>query len=128
MGSIIEINDTLQLTEEQGFPSEFKLEKHLDKPYKAEDFEERVFEFKILECLRSGEKCIHEIVPAIHGEQSNISRHISLMQKNHIVTTRKDGVRVMVKVRDPKVFEILDKVGAILKNQVKKQEKLLARI
>jgi ArsR family transcriptional regulator len=48
---------------------------------------------KILECLRSREKCIHEIVHAIHGEQSNISRHISLMQKNHIVTTRKDGVR-----------------------------------
>jgi len=46
MGSIIEINDTLQLTEEQGFPSELKFEKHLDKPYKAEDFEERVFEFK----------------------------------------------------------------------------------
>jgi len=48
---------------------------------------------KILECLRRGEKSIHEIVHAIHGEQSNISRHISLMQKNHIVMTRKDGVR-----------------------------------
>jgi len=32
---------------------------------------------KILECLRRGEKSIHEIVHAIHGEQSNISRHIS---------------------------------------------------
>ncbi len=36
---------------------------------------------KILELLREGEKCICEIVPAINGEQSNISRHISLMQK-----------------------------------------------
>jgi ArsR family transcriptional regulator len=83
---------------------------------------------KILECLRSGEKCICEIVPALNGEQSNVSRHISLMQKSHLVTTRKDGVRVMVKVQDPKIFEILDKVGAILKNQMKEQEKLLARI
>ncbi len=33
---------------------------------------------KILELLRDGEKCICEIVPAINGEQSNISRHISL--------------------------------------------------
>ena len=83
---------------------------------------------KILELLRNGEKCICEIVPAINGEQSNISRHISLMQKSHLVTTRKDGVRVMVNVKDAKIFEILDKVSAILKNQMKEQEKLLTRI
>jgi len=83
---------------------------------------------KILELLRGGEKCICEIVPAINGEQSNISRHISLMQKSHLVTTRKDGVRVMVKVRDPKIFEILDKVSSLLKNQMKEQEKLFAQI
>jgi len=46
MGSIIEINDTLQITKEQGFPPELDLEKHLEKPYKAEDFEGKVFEFK----------------------------------------------------------------------------------
>jgi ArsR family transcriptional regulator len=83
---------------------------------------------KILECLRNGEKCICEIVPALNGEQSNISRHISLMQKCHLVTTRKDGVKVMVNVRDPKVFEILDKVSAILKNQMREQERLFAKI
>jgi len=83
---------------------------------------------KILEFLRSGEKCIHEIVSAIHGEQSNISRHISLIQKNHIVTTRKDGVRVMVKVENPEIFNILDRVSKILKGQFKKQEKLLLKI
>ena len=83
---------------------------------------------KILELLRNGERCICEIVPAINGEQSNISRHISLMQKSHLVTTRKDGVRLMVKVRDPKIFEILDKVSTILKNQMREQEKLLSQI
>jgi DNA-binding transcriptional ArsR family regulator len=83
---------------------------------------------KILELLRNGEKCICEIVPAINGEQSNISRHISLMQKSHLVTTRKDGVKVMVKVRDPKIFEILDRVGSILKNQMKEQEMLFSKM
>jgi DNA-binding transcriptional ArsR family regulator len=83
---------------------------------------------KILELLRNGEKCICEIVPALNGEQSNISRHISLMQKSHLVTTRKDGVRVMVKVRDPEIFNILDRVSKILKNQMKEQEKLFLKI
>jgi DNA-binding transcriptional ArsR family regulator len=83
---------------------------------------------KILELLRNGEKCICEIVPAINGEQSNISRHISLMQKNHIITTRKDGVRVMVKVLDPEIFTILDRVSLILKHQMKEQNRLLSSL
>src|SRR3990170_4906468 len=82
---------------------------------------------KILELLRNGEKCICEIVPAINGEQSNISRHISLMQKTHLVTTRKDGVKVMVKVRDPKVFEIIDSVSLLLKKQIQETGKLIQK-
>jgi ArsR family transcriptional regulator len=83
---------------------------------------------KILELLRDGEKCICEIVPAINGEQSNISRHISLMQKSNLVTTRKDGVKVMVKVRDPNIFDILDRVSGILRSQMNEQSRLLRAI
>jgi DNA-binding transcriptional ArsR family regulator len=83
---------------------------------------------KILEFLRGGERCICEIVPAINGEQSNISRHISLMQKSHLVTTRKDGVKVMVKVRDPKIFDILDRVNSILRSQMNEQSRLIMAI
>jgi ArsR family transcriptional regulator len=83
---------------------------------------------KILESLRNGEKCICEICPEINGEQSNVSRHISLMQKSHLVTTRKEGVKVIVNVKDPRVFDILDEVGTLLKNRMKEQEKLLAQI
>jgi ArsR family transcriptional regulator len=82
---------------------------------------------KILELLRNGEKCICEIVPAINGEQSNISRHISLMQKSQLVTTRKDGVKVMVKVKDPKIFEILDSVSLLLKKQIQETGKLIQK-
>ena len=46
MGSTIETNDTLQLTKEQGFPKELEYEKHLLKPYLAEEFKDIVFEFK----------------------------------------------------------------------------------
>ncbi len=83
---------------------------------------------RILELIRNGEKCICEIIPAINGEQSNISRHISLMQKSNLVTTRKDGVKVMVKVKDPKIFDILDQVSAILKTQVSEQSRLIKAI
>jgi DNA-binding transcriptional ArsR family regulator len=83
---------------------------------------------KILELLRNGERCICEIVPAINGEQSNISRHISLMQKSNLVTTRKDGVKVMVKVSDPRVFEILDSIALLLKKQIIETGKLVQQL
>lgn len=80
---------------------------------------------RILELLRNGEKCICEIVPAIRGEQSNVSRHISLMQKCRLVATRKDGVKVMVRVTDPEVFTILDRIGAFLKSRMEEQKRLM---
>jgi len=46
MGSFIEINDTLQITKEQGFPKELDYEKHRAKPFIAKDFEGKVFEFR----------------------------------------------------------------------------------
>ena len=46
MGSYIELNDTLQITKEQGFPEELDLDRHLQTPFTAEDFKGKVFEFK----------------------------------------------------------------------------------
>lgn len=52
MGSFIESNDTLQITSEQGFPKELNLEKHLENPYKTEDFSDKIFEFKDKDKIR----------------------------------------------------------------------------
>ena len=46
MGSYVEINDTLQITKEQGFPKELDWKQHIVKPYDAEQFKDEVFEFK----------------------------------------------------------------------------------
>jgi len=46
MGSFIEINDTLQLTKAQGFPSELSLEKHVEKPYSLDEFKDKIFAFQ----------------------------------------------------------------------------------
>ncbi len=46
MGSYQIINDTLEITTQQGFPAdELLLELHREAPYTAEDFEGRVFSF-----------------------------------------------------------------------------------
>jgi hypothetical protein len=46
VGSAIEINDTLQLTWEQGFPAVLDIRTHRRKAYQASDFEGQAFEFR----------------------------------------------------------------------------------
>ena len=46
MGSFIEINDTLQITKDQGFPEVLNYEQHKVKPFTANDFKDKIFEFK----------------------------------------------------------------------------------
>ncbi|MBI2009755.1 MAG: hypothetical protein HYS86_01115 [Candidatus Chisholmbacteria bacterium] len=46
MGSFVELNDTLQVTTEQGFPKELILSRHQQKPFKAADFKGKVFNFQ----------------------------------------------------------------------------------
>jgi len=46
MGTIIETNDTLQITKEQGFPVELDLEIHLRNSITEDSFTDKIFEFK----------------------------------------------------------------------------------
>ena len=46
MGSHIQLNDTLEITTEQGFPTELNLKKHREKSFTAKDFSNKIFEFK----------------------------------------------------------------------------------
>ena len=46
MGSFIELNDTLRITKEQGFPAELDLDRHLKNPYTLEDVADKIFRFQ----------------------------------------------------------------------------------
>jgi hypothetical protein len=58
MGTEIKINDTLQITLLQGFPKGLILEEHLKNPLKAENFSEKIFEFKNKDGIR-----IYQVLP-----------------------------------------------------------------
>ena len=53
MGSYVEMNDTLQITKEQGFPKELDWKQHLKNPYTAEQFKDKIFEFKDKPSIRN---------------------------------------------------------------------------
>jgi ArsR family transcriptional regulator len=79
----------------------------------------------ILELLRDGERCVCEIFPAINQEQSNVSRHLNMMQKAGILARRKDGLRIYYAVKHPEVLAIIDLAAVIMKNEAGRRQALL---
>ena len=65
---------------------------------------------KILECIKSGEKCICEIIPYTGKSQPNVSQHLKVMKHAGVVNERKDGTRIMIKVSNKDIFKIIDQV------------------
>lgn len=52
MGAIVEHNDTLRISKEQGFPAELDIKRHLQKPFTIDQFKDKVFEFSGKERIR----------------------------------------------------------------------------
>ena len=63
---------------------------------------------KIIELLRDGERCQCEIIPIIGQSQPTVSRHLNMLEENGILVSRKDGVRVLYRIADPRVLKIVE--------------------
>ena len=74
---------------------------------------------KILECIKNGEKCICEIIPYTGKSQPNVSQHLKIMKHAGIIEERKDGTRIMIKVSNNEIYNIIDQVKRISKRSTK---------
>lgn len=63
---------------------------------------------RILQMLRGGERCVCEILEALQLEQSNVSQHLAVLRQAGLVTSRRDGLRVMYSLGNPRLTRLLD--------------------
>lgn len=68
---------------------------------------------RIVECLKEGTQCNCELAPALHLEQSNLSRHLKVLVHAGILISWKEGLRVNFRVADESVFRILELAKAM---------------
>lgn len=115
MGSFIELNDTLQITSEQGFPEILDIKHHLAKPFLTKDFENKVFEFKNKDGVR-----FYHIPPVRVFLAHNINGkwlywgQVHIMEVNHDYINKKtSGKFKIIYLYSPEemklAHEILDK-------------------
>jgi len=83
---------------------------------------------KIIDFLRDGERCVCEIFPAIDEEQSNTSRHLNMMLSAGVLSRRKDGLKIYYAIKHPEIFEVIDIITLIVKQEIGGRHKLLKGI
>lgn len=79
----------------------------------------------IIHFLKGGEQCVCDIAEHVRSERSNVSRHLSVMVRAGLLEFRKDGLKVIYKLRTPCILEFLSCTGRVLKEQARDSQELL---
>ena len=82
----------------------------------------------IIDFLRNGEQCVCDIADYVDSERSNVSRHLAVMVNAGVLEYRKEGLKVIYKLKTPCILEFFSCVTSVLKQQAKDNQKLLSAI
>jgi len=80
----------------------------------------------VVNFLKDGEQCVCDIAEHVGSERSNVSRHLSVMSNAGLLEYRKEGLKVIYKLKTPCILDFFSCVSRVLKQQVKENERLLA--
>ena len=82
----------------------------------------------IIEFLSQGEQCVCDIVEHVNAQRSNVSRHLSVMLKAGVLESRKDGLKVIYKLRTPCIVKFLACVEQALRERMRREAALLKKL
>jgi ArsR family transcriptional regulator len=69
---------------------------------------------RILEYLRTGEKCVSEIVRVVGFAQPTVSMHLKVLLDCGILKCRKDGNKMFYSIAFAKIYDLIDLVDSNL--------------
>jgi len=79
----------------------------------------------IIDFLKDGEQCVCDIAGHIGAERSNVSRHLSLMVAAGVLEHRKEGLKVIYKLKCPCILDFFACMSGVLKNEARENSRLL---
>ena len=73
---------------------------------------------KLLDLLRDGEECVCRLAPQVGVTESNLSQLLAVLRRAGLDESRRDGHAIYYRVRDERIFEVIDHTREILADQV----------
>jgi ArsR family transcriptional regulator, arsenate/arsenite/antimonite-responsive transcriptional repressor len=80
---------------------------------------------EIIDFLKGGEQCVCDIAERIGAQRSNVSRHLSVMVSAGVLEYRKEGLKVIYKLKCPCILEFFSCISGVIKQQVKDDKEIL---
>jgi len=74
--------------------------------------------------LNSGETSVNELARRLNLQQSNVSKHLSLMRDHGLVNSRRDGATIYYSVSDTRIFEAIKLLREVQNDQIEKRSLL----
>jgi ArsR family transcriptional regulator len=81
---------------------------------------------RILELLRDGERFVGELQEALALDSSGTSQHLGALRRQGLLESRREGTSVYYRVRDPRMFQLLEVARQILTSNLTDAQSLLA--
>lgn len=78
----------------------------------------------IVDELSRGELCICELQPLFKMNKSTLSRHVTALRNVGIVSGRRDGVRLMLKLETPCILKIFECTMGVMQAEAKRHIRL----
>ena len=82
----------------------------------------------IVNFLKDGEQCVCDIAEHVGAERSNVSRHLSVMVNAGVLEYRKEGLKVIYRLKCVCILDFFSCITGVLKQQAKENEKLLTAL
>ena len=82
----------------------------------------------VVDFLKDGEQCVCDIAEYIGAERSNVSRHLSVMVSSGVLDSRKEGLKMIYRLKTPCVLNFISCVTEVLAEQIRGDLQLLEHI
>ncbi len=79
----------------------------------------------VVNFLKDGEQCVCDIAEHVGSERSNVSRHLLVMLNAGLLEYRKEGLKVIYRLKCACIVDFFSCVSSVLKQQAEDSEKLL---
>lgn len=79
---------------------------------------------RVLDLLREGEECVCRLAPQVGVTESNLSQLLAVLRRAGLVDSRREGHSIYYRVRDTRIFDVIDRMRDLLADQVAHMEDL----
>lgn len=85
-------------------------EENIERASKALKAMGHPLRLKILCVLGDNELPVMDIVSKVGTTQSNISQHIDILREKEIIVSRREGSKILCKIRDPQILNLMESI------------------